>query len=191
MKKPYQKKMLQKKMLQEKNLQEKISFKRMFPVSFLLFSLSLIPIQLNAGSFDKETLTGTLAIGSGQLYTEDYLVVGLGAGYFITDGFQVGLDVNFWTGGEPSIYEVTPKLTYVFDNRSSVKPYLGMFYNRTFIDGLDDTNSLGYRAGFYSPVGEKAYVGIGAVYTELQDCTETSFVSCSSTYTELSFVFTL
>ena len=186
MKKPYQEKMLQ-----ENKLQEKISFKRMFPVSFLLFSLSLIPIQLNAGSFDKETLTGTLAIGSGQLYTEDYLVIGLGAGYFITDGFQVGLDVNFWSGGEPSIYEVTPKLTYVFDNRSSVKPYLGMFYNRTFIDGLDDTNSLGYRAGFYSPVGEKAYVGIGAVYTELQDCTETSFVSCSSTYTELSFVFTL
>jgi len=159
--------------------------------SLCLFLAILIPVQSNAGSFEKDTVTGTLLIGSGQLYTEDYLVLGLGAGYFIADGFQVGLDVNFWTGGEPSIYEVTPNVTYVFDNRSSVKPYLGMFYNRTFIDGFDDTNSLGYRAGFYSPVGERAYVGIGAVYTELQDCTETSLISCSSTHTELSFIFTL
>jgi len=153
--------------------------------------LCTISMSVNAGAFDNGTLTGTLAVGSGQLYTEDYFVIGLGAGYFVTDGFQVGLDVSAWTGGDPSIYEVTPKLTYVFDNPSSVKPYLGMFYNRTFIEGLDDNNSLGYRAGFYSPVGERAFIGIGAVYTELQDCTETSFISCSSTYTELSFIFTL
>ncbi len=156
-----------------------------------LLAAVLFPMQLNAGAFDKDTVTGTLAVGSGQLYSEDYFVIGLGAGYFVTDGLQLGLDVNFWTGGEPSIYEVTPKLTYVFENKSSVKPYVGMFYNRTFIEGFDDSNSLGYRAGFYSPVGEKAYIGIGAVYTELQDCIETEFISCSSTYTELSLIFTL
>ncbi len=158
---------------------------------YFLFLLISLTFNSYAGAFDKDTLTGTLAIGSGQIYSEDYLVIGLGAGYFVTDGFQLGLDVNVWTGGDPSIYEVTPKLTYVFDNKSSVKPYIGAFYNRAFIEGQDDSSSLGYRAGFYSPVGGNAYVGIGAVYTEFQNCTETSFVSCSSTYTELSFVFTL
>jgi len=162
-------------------------------LSFLLlgFSLLVSSAQSHAGAFDKDTLTGTLAIGSAQFFNEDYFVFGLGAGYFVSDGFQIGLDVNYWSGGNPTIYEVTPKLTYVFDNPSSVKPYLGMFYNRTFIDGFNDSNSLGYRAGFYSPVGEKAYIGIGAVYSELQNCTESQFVDCSSTYTELSFILTL
>ena len=144
-----------------------------------------------AGPFDKDSVTGTLAIGSAHLFTEDYFVIGIGAGYFLTDGFQAGLDVSIWTGGEPSIYEVTPRLNYVYDNPSSVKPYLGLFYNRTFIENRDDSNSLGYRAGFYSPVSKNAYIGIGAVYTELQDCSETVYISCSSTYTELSFIFTL
>jgi len=144
-----------------------------------------------AGPFDKNAVTGTLAVGSAQLFAEDYFVLGLGAGYFITDGFQAGLEVSVWSGAEPSIYEVTPRFTYVFDNPSSVKPYLGVFYQRKFIENLEDINSLGYRAGFYSVMGERAYIGIGAVYTELQDCTETVFNDCSSSYTELSFVFTL
>jgi len=167
--------------------------KLMDKLSLLLLALSLTgySMQSNAGAFDKDTVTGTLAIGSAQFFDESYFVLGLGVGYFVTDGFQLGLDMNYWSGGDPTIYEVTPKLTYVFDNSSSVKPYLGMFYNRTFIDGIDDSNSLGYRAGFYSPAGERAYVGIGAVYTELQDCTDSQFVDCSSTYTELSFIFTL
>jgi len=168
----------------------KIFYKNLIQKLSILFSV-IFSMQTHADAFDKDTLTGTLAIGSAQSFNENYFVLGLGVGYFVTDGFQLGMDVNAWTGGEPSIYEVTPKLTYVFDNQSSVKPYLGLFYNRTFIDGFDDSNALGYRAGFYSLVGEKAYVGIGAVYTQLQDCTDSQFVDCSSTYTELSFIFTL
>jgi outer membrane protein W len=150
-----------------------------------------VSTSVQAGAFEKDTVTGTLAIGSAQIFTEDYLIIGLGAGYFVTDGLQLGLDVNVWTGGSPSIYEVTPKITYVFENKSSVKPYAGVFYNRTFIENLEDSNSLGYRAGFYTAAGKSAYVGIGVVYTELQDCNDSAFVNCSSTYTELSFIFTL
>ncbi len=158
----------------------------------LIFSLCMFFMASisQAGPFDDGTVTGTLVLGNAQLLGEDYTVIGLGSGYFVTDGLQLGLDVNFWTGGRSSVYEVTPKITYVYKNKSSVNPYAGMFYNRTFIEGYEDSNSLGYRLGFYTPIGDSAYFGIGGVYSELLDCTDTAIYSCSSTYTEFSVIFT-
>lgn len=159
--------------------------------SLMLIVISASFTSVNAGPFDEGSTNATIAIGSGQVYTEDYLIIGAGIGHFLTHGLEVSLDVNAWTGGEPSLYELTPKLTYVVDNQSGVLPYLGVFYNRTFIEDLDDSDSYGYRAGFYSPIGGRTFVGIGLVYTELQDCTETIFVSCSDTYSELTFMFSI
>lgn len=158
---------------------------------FLFISTLSCFSSLQAGAFDEGSTTGTLAIGSGQLFREDYLIIGVGIGHYVKDGLEVGLEVDAWTGGDPSIYEITPKITYVLDNRSDVKPYIGGFYNRTFIEDLDDSDSYGYRVGFYSPIGHSSYIGIGLVRTELQDCTETVFVSCSDTYSEITFVFSL
>ncbi len=165
--------------------------KNIFRLLILALVLTLFSMQARAGSFDKGTVTGTIAIGSGQFFNEDYLIFGVGVGYYLIDGVEAAIDVDTWTGGSPSIYEVTPKLTYVYDNPSKVKPYLGVFYSRMFIDGFDDSDTLGYRAGMYTPASDKAYIGIGVVYTELQDCTDSIFVDCSDTYTELSVIFTL
>ncbi|VAW67506.1 hypothetical protein MNBD_GAMMA09-159 [hydrothermal vent metagenome] len=164
------------------------------PVINLLVLISILIVSItpaDAGPFDKKSVTGTLVIGNARFLNDDYFVLGLGAGYFVADGVQLGLDVNVWTGGDLSIYEVTPKLNYIYDNSSRVKPYVGVFYNRTFIESFDDSNSLGYRAGVYTPAGNRAYIGIGVVYTELQSCSETVFNDCSSTYTEFSFIFTM
>jgi len=174
------------------NIRNNLQFKHKIKNrSLLLTLLCMSSFIVNAGPFDKESVTGTLAIGSGTILNEDYVILGLGAGYFFADGFQVGLEVNSWLGGDPSIYEVTPKLTYVYENESVIKPYLGVFYNRTFIENQDDSNALGYRLGFYSAIGKKSYIGIGAVFSELQDCQDSPFIDCSSTYTEFSFIFTL
>jgi len=154
-----------------------------------VFAASATFVQ--AGAFDKGVTTGTLSIGSAQIFTEDYLIIGLGVGHYVIDGLELGLDVDVWSGGEPSIYEVSPRATYVVDNLSDVKPYFGVFFNRAFIENQTDSDSLGYRAGFYSPVGRRSYVGIGLVNTELQDCTETVSISCSDTYSEITFVFSL
>ncbi len=86
-----------------------------------------------AGSFDKGSITATAAIGSTQFFREDYLVLGIGAGYFIADGLQIGMDLDYWSGGDPTIYEITPKINYIYDAAPGVKPYLGAFFNRTFI----------------------------------------------------------
>lgn len=160
-------------------------------INTLVLLLGAVCSPAHAGAFDEGSTTGTLALGSAQLFREDYLIIGVGVGHYLIDGLEVGLEVDAWTGGDPSIYEITPKVTYVLDNQSDVKPYLGAFYNRTFVEGLDDSDSYGYRVGFYSPAGSRSYVGIGLVYTELQNCSETIFVSCSDTYSELTFVFSL
>ena len=168
-------------------------FERTILLNFMvcLFALSFTCSSVHASSFNAGSTTGTLAIGSGQLFREDYLIIGVGVGHYVVDGLELGVELDAWTGGDPSIYEVTPKITFVLDNPSQVKPYLGAFYNRTFIEDFKDSDSYGYRAGFYAPAGRRSFIGIGLVYTELQDCTETIFVSCSDTYSELTFMFSL
>lgn len=158
---------------------------------FLLSVTGLYPLSLSAGAFDKGNTTATLALGSGQFFRDDYLIIGAGVGHFLADGIEVGLDIDYWTGGDPDIYELTPKLTYIYDNTSQFKPYLGLFYNRTYIDGFEDSDALGYRAGVYMPAGSRTFFGVGIVHTELQDCSESVFVSCSETYTQFSVIFSL
>lgn len=158
-------------------------------ISFAI--LSLTSSFAYAEPFDKGNTVATLAIGSGQFFRENYLIIGAGIGYYVTDGIELGVDVDFWTGGDPSIYEITPKLTYVFDNSSQFKPYLGAFYNRTYIEDYNDSDALGYRVGAYMPAGQNTYIGFGMVHTELQDCRETIIVSCSETYTELTFMISI
>ena len=159
-----------------------------FYSALFLAILSLTSPLVLAGPFDKGNTTATVALGSGQFFRENYLIIGAGIGYYVADGIELGVDVDYWTGGDPSIYELTPKLTYVYDNSSQLKPYVGVFYNRTFIEGLDDSDALGYRLGALMPAGRKTYIGLGVVHTELQDCTESLLVTCSETYTELTFM---
>lgn len=157
----------------------------------LCLVISLALPAVHAGSFDKGNLSVTASVGSAQLFRENYSIIGAGVGYYVSDGIELGVDVDYWTGGDPSIYELTPKLTYVFDNSSQVKPYLGVFYNRTYIDGFDDTDAMGYRLGAFMPMGKEIYIGLGVVHTELQDCTDSILVTCSETYTELIFMISI
>jgi hypothetical protein len=76
---------------------------------------------------------------------------------------------------------------YVFHQVPVLKPYIGAFYRRTYVDGLPDINSAGGRAGVYVQAGRNAYVGAGAVYESYLDCNTTTYRSCSDTYPELSF----
>ena len=168
-----------------------LSTKLKFSLILFFATLSLTSSLAYAGPFDKGNTIATVAIGSGQFFREDYLIIGAGIGYYVTDGIELGVDVDYWTGGDPSIYEITPKVTYVFDNSSQFKPYLGAFYNRTYIEGFNDSDAMGYRVGAFMPAGKKTYIGLGIVHTELQDCRETILVTCSETYTELTFMISI
>jgi len=158
---------------------------------FVAIGLVFLPSISQAEAFNKGSTVATLGIGSGQLFRESYLIFGAGVGYYVADGLEVGLEVDYWSGGNPTVYELTPRLTYIYDNGAQIKPYLGVFINRTYIEDRPDSDAYGYRAGVLMKAGRSVYVGFGLVNTELQDCNDTPFFSCSETYTEASIIFSL
>jgi len=120
----------------------------------------------SAGMFSKgnKRLSGT--IGWGHSFNTDYLLLGVGAGYFIGNGLDVGLDFEGWLIGDPQIYKVSPRADYVLWKAKRIKPYGGVFYRWNFIgSGIDDHSSLGGRAGaFYQSRGGHSMAGAGVVY---------------------------
>ena len=138
------------------------------------------------GAFTKGRTHFFITAGNGYAFDESYLVLGLGVSYYVIDGLSVGLSLESWTGSDPSMYKVTPAVQYVF-HQVPLKPYVGGFYRRAYVDGLPDINSAGARAGVYFASGRNAYIGIGAVYESYVDCKKSVYRSCDDTYPEVSF----
>lgn len=125
--------------------------------------------------------------GAAGAFNQTYAMLGLGAGYFIANGLEAGVDGEAWFGNSPKIYKVTPQIRYVLYQAAGVKPYVGGFYRRTIYEGLDDLNSYGGRVGVFSPLGGRGYAGVGLVYEKLVNCDTKTYSSCDSTYPEVSF----
>ena len=138
--------------------------------------------------FDQGRSNLVISAGSGSAFADDYIILGLGYGYYLLNGFQLGIKFDFWLDGSPGIYQVTPDIQYVFHQVPKVKPYVGVFYTRSYIEGFDDLDAIGYRGGLYFVTSPRTYIGIGGAYREYQDCTETVYSDCSTSYTELSFL---
>jgi len=117
------------------------------------------------------------------------VLIGVGAAYFIANGLDLGLDFEYWTGSDPGITKVSPRLDYVFNTRSVLRPYAGVFYRRTMIEGLNDLNSIGGRAGLYLMSGKGVYVGADVVYESYLSCDTATYSSCSDTYPEITVAF--
>jgi hypothetical protein len=140
-----------------------------------------------AGAFSKGRTHFVATVGNGYAFDESYFVVGLGVSYYLIDGLNIGLSLESWSGSDPGMYKVTPSVQYVFHQMSRVKPYVGGFFRRAYVDGQPDINSVGARGGVYLSAGRNAYIGIGAVYESYIDCNNSVYRSCSDTYPEVSF----
>ena len=116
----------------------------------------------------------------------DYLVLGLGAGYYVMDGLELGAGAEAWLGSVPHIYKVSPEATYVLET-PQFKPYFGGFYRHTFYDRLPSLDSAGGRAGFILPVSPRTYASAGLVYELLFRCDSGRYGRCSQVYPEASF----
>lgn len=139
--------------------------------------------------FSKGSTTLGVIAGSGSAFNDSYLILGVGAGYYPVRGLEVGVDVQHWFSGDPSISKISPKITYVFTQPKAVKPYLGAFFRRTFYGdfrgiSIDDENSYGYRAGVYFSTDNRVFIGGGIVYEEFIDC-NVVFADCSTTHPEI------
>src|SRR5438445_9701360 len=48
--------------------------------------------------------------GYGTFNNNDYYILGAGAGYYIYDGLEAGVDGNAWLGSKPHLYEASQAL---------------------------------------------------------------------------------
>lgn len=135
-------------------------------------------------AFSKNSTSVGVVVGSGSSFNDDYIILGVGVGYYVHTGLEIGIDLQHWFSGDPSVTKLSPQIRYVFTQPKVIKPYVGVFYRRTFVENLDDTDSYGYRAGAYFSANNGVYIGGGIVYEEYSDC---NFGDCSTTYPEILF----
>ncbi len=160
----------------------------------LLFCLAMV-LFFSAGAhagpdaypFSKGSARLSLLVGSNTAFDQDYTVIGIGVGYYVTDGLETGLEAESWQGNSPHIYRISPELRYVLYAVEPIKPYAGIFYRRTFIEGYSDQNETGVRAGGIVPAGKRAFFGAGVVYEKRLNCDRSVYSSCSDVYPELMF----
>jgi len=145
------------------------------------------PRGRSAGPFSRGSIRISLLIGTGYTPTDDYLILGGGVGYYLVDGLELGLDYEAWILATPVMHRLSPGLRYVFHMIPVIKPYVGGFYRHTFVgNNIDDLNYVGGRVGiYYAPPKGGVYVGGGAVYEHLLNCTNSAFVDCDSVYPEI------
>lgn len=167
---------------------------RRLKLLFIFAGLFLIPTLKTWGSVS----VGTTLFGAGRFrmsayggaataFDQTYTLLGVGAGYFLMNGLEMGLDGEAWMGNDPSIYKLTPQVRYVFYRFGRLMPYVGGFYRRTYYESYSDLDSYGGRVGVFSSLGGKGYAGFGMVYEKLSNCDDNIYSSCSSTYPEISF----
>jgi len=131
----------------------------------------------------------SVSAGYGSWNNNDYGIVGLGAGYYLIDGLEAGVDGEAWLGSKPHLYSASPEVQYTFYQFESFKPYVGGFYKRSIYDILKPLDSAGVRAGLVTPLGEHTYVSFGLVYENYFNCSTAVYSSCSQTYPEIGLAF--
>lgn len=143
-----------------------------------------------ADPFEQGSLRVSIAAGSGEAFDNDYTILGFGAGYYVKDGVELGLDGEAWLGGDPGIYTLSPQAKYILSTPSRFRPYLGAFYTRSLVENEDDLDSIGGRGGVYLIQDDRWFIGLGAVYESHLDCDEDILDSCHEIYPEITISFT-
>ena len=55
----------------------------------------------------------SIELGGGTAFNQSYSILGIGGGYFVADGIEVGLDAEEWLGNSPRIEQVSPQARVV------------------------------------------------------------------------------
>jgi hypothetical protein len=139
--------------------------------------------------WDQGSISLSIMLASEQSFDDSYFLVGLGAGYFVLDGLELGLEGVQWFGGDPSVTVVRPQARYVVTPLGwPLLPYLGGFYTHYFVgDPFADLDTVGARLGAVFNQGGGFIIGGGAVAERIvSECDD----ECTSIYPEISVGFT-
>jgi hypothetical protein len=167
------------------------SYKVVLRIVVLLVFIAGPNADAQENAFDRSSVRLSFVGGWGQAFNDDYFILGGGAGYFISDGLEVGTDFEAWVGGSPNIYKLRPVVRYVLNTAPNLKPYISGFYSHTFIENLDDLDSTGLSGGLYYRAGGGAYFGVGLAYEKFIDCKAKIYSDCSDFYPEFTVSFPL
>lgn len=157
----------------------------------LAITLSLLLAPIQAAPFEKGDMEASLLVGSGRAFNEDYTVIGAGFGYYVAQGLKLGIDAQSWQGGSVGIKKISPHVQYVLVNNEGLMPYFGAFYRKTSIDGYEDLDAAGARAGVYLSTRNNFYMSVGIAHENYLSCDEAVYVDCSDTYPEVTLSFRL
>jgi hypothetical protein len=159
-------------------------------VLLLIATIHTSAYDIQADPFEKGSLRVSILVGSGEAYGNDYTIIGLGSGYCVKDGLELGLDGEAWMGGDPDIYKLSPQAKYIMSTQSRFRPYVGALYTHSFVDHDDDLDAIGGRGGVYLIQDERWFFGVGVVYESYLDCDEKIHESCDDIYPEITVSFT-
>jgi len=168
---------------------------RMMTLIIALFAVLAFPLFCStppADAADRDPFANgsmrlSVLVGNGYAFDESYFILGVGFGYYLVNGLELGLDIESWLGASPGITKISPAVRYVVPTDGPIRPYIGAFYRRTIIDSYDDLNSVGGRAGIYFMSGRGSYFGAGVVYEKYLSCDTAIYNSCDDTYPEITF----
>jgi hypothetical protein len=152
--------------------------------------LTCFPTQTRAAEpFGRGNVTGSVYLGAGRAFDQEYTTLGGTLGYMVSEGLMLGLSAEAWFGNEPDIYKFTPEVRYTFTRVAPVKPYVGAFVSRTIYDGPSDRNTYGVRGGIYMPFSSNGAFNVGLVYEKISGCDSSTYVECSQLYPEAGVLF--
>jgi len=133
--------------------------------------------------FDQGRFRLSAFLGAASGFENTYFMLGVGVGYFVLPGLELGAQVDQWFGSAPNVTRVAPELKYVINIIDSVKPYIGGFYRHWFLtSGFDDLNTAGGRAGLIIVTSPHAYFSAGAAYERVINKCD---VNCSYWFPEV------
>lgn len=161
------------------------------PIRALVFSaiaFAAAATEAQTG-FDRGTSRVSVNIGTSTTFSSNYVQIGIGAGYYPLDGLELGLDARLWLGGELDIYEAAPSVTYVFTQLGTLKPYGGLLYRHTFIEGREDLSAYGARGGIFLQQSQNLVVRAGVAAIRYRNCERTTGSDCTEYYPEVSAGF--
>jgi len=145
-------------------------------------ALLICPLVANAHPYEQ----GQVRLGASGGGGFGGWSAGISAGYFISDGLELGAGSTYIKSDDITLLQLTGTTTYVLLPEAQFNPYIGALLRHWMVlDGdAESQSSVGVRAGLYHLSGGGFMLGFGAVHEYIIDCDSDD--SCSSTYPEFS-----